>query len=853
MSNADQPTPATPVPAAPTGADYGADQIRALKGLEGIRMRPAMYIGGTDARGLHHLVFEVVDNSIDEFGAGFGTTITVRINVDGSVTCSDDGRGIPVGPMPDQDNKPAVEVVLTGLHAGGKFDRKGGYKKGTGGLHGVGIKAVNALSEWLTVEIRREGHVWQMEFARSQVTSPLKKLGASSETGSTMTFKPDPQIFPDVNFHYDTLQRRLQELAFLNSGVKIQLIDDRDGRTDEFHYDGGLTEFVTWLNRTETVLFPEVISIAGNEPIEVEGVQSAIEVNVVLQYNEGYNENVRCFANNIPNPDGGTHLSGFRNALTRALNSYGKKENLFKDIEPSGDDFREGLTAIVSINHPDPQFQSQNKTKLLNNDVEGAVSKVVYEVLTKYLEEHPGTAKRICEKARTTAEAREAARKARDMVRRKGALTSSGLPEKLRDCRSHDLQSTELFLVEGDSAGGSADTGRDSNIQAILPLRGKILNVEKAQQLKMLENEEIIAIFRAIGITPMSAEEDVAKRRYGKIILMTDADVDGSHIRTLLLTLFFRQMRALVAQGCIYIAQPPLYRVTQKKNIRYVQTAESMMLELANLGLQGARLEFTDGARLEGESLQKIANLIDQLETPLRTIERRGIDLRPLAAKHLTERGLVPRYRVFLGRAQHWFADKAQLEAFIQAEEKRLGRELRVADANREAPPQAPPAAVPGTEAAAPATPQLPEGYLQVYDLHETRTINLLLQELAGYGIRLANLLPAGVKNGLPVYPYRLINEEEEVPLSSLRDLLPELRRLGESGLKLTRFKGLGEMNSDELGITTMDPKTRTLLQVTMDDAAAADEIFRVLMGDHVEPRREFIEKHALEVKELDV
>ncbi|HBH50707.1 MAG TPA: DNA gyrase subunit B [Planctomycetaceae bacterium] len=845
MSNDNQPT----VPA----VDYGADQIRALKGLEGIRMRPAMYIGGTDARGLHHLVFEVVDNSIDEFGAGYGTTITVRINVDGSVTCSDDGRGIPVGPMPDQDNKPAVEVVLTGLHAGGKFDRKGGYKKGTGGLHGVGIKAVNALSEWLTVEIRREGHVWQMEFARSQVTSPLKKLGASSETGSTLTFKPDPQIFPDVNFQYDALQRRLQELAFLNSGVKIQLIDERDGRTDEFCYAGGLAEFVTWLNRTETVLFPEVISVSGSEPIEVEGIQSAIEVDVVLQYNEGYNENVRCFANNIPNPDGGTHLSGFRNALTRALNSYGKKENLFKDIEPSGDDFREGLTSIVSVNHPDPQFQSQNKTKLLNNDVEGAVAKVVYEVLVKYLEEHPATAKRICEKARSTAEAREAARKARDMVRRKGALTSAGLPEKLRDCRSHDLQSTELFLVEGDSAGGSADTGRDSNIQAILPLRGKILNVEKAQQLKMLENEEIIAIFKAIGITPMGSSEEIAKRRYGKVILMTDADVDGSHIRTLLLTLFFRQMRPLVAEGCIYIAQPPLYRVTQKKNIRYVQTAESMMQELVGLGLHATRLEFTDGTRLEGEQLQKVVGLIDQIETPLRTIERRGIDLRPLAARHLSERGLLPRYRVFLGRQQHWFADKAQLEAFIQAEEKRLGRELRVADANREVTPPAPPP-VPGTEAgAAAAVPQLPEGLLQVYDLHETRTINLLLQELAGYGIRLTNLLPAGVKNGLPIYPYKLINDDEEVPLSSLRDLLPELRRLGENGLKLTRFKGLGEMNSDELGITTMDPKTRTLLKVTMDDAAAADEIFRVLMGDLVEPRREFIEKHALEVKELDV
>lgn len=831
------------------GAEYGADQIRALKGLEGIRMRPAMYIGGTDARGLHHLVFEVVDNSIDEFGAGFGKTITVRINVDGSVSCADDGRGIPVGPMPDQDNKPAVEVVLTGLHAGGKFDRKGGYKKGTGGLHGVGIKAVNALSEWLTVEIRREGHVWQMEFARGKVTSSLQRLGTTTATGSTLTFKPDPEIFPDLNFQYDSLQRRLQELAFLNSGVKIQLLDDREGRSDEFCYQGGLVEFVAWLNRTENVIFPEVISVSGADPIEVEGVMSAIEVDVVLQYNDGFNENVRCFANNIPNPDGGTHLSGFRNALTRALNNYGKKENLFKDIEPTGDDFREGLTAIVAINHPDPQFQSQNKTKLLNNDVEGAVSKIVYESLTKYLEEHPGTAKRICEKARNTAEAREAARKARDMVRRKGALTSAGLPEKLRDCRTHDLEASELFLVEGDSAGGSADTGRDSNIQAILPLRGKILNVEKAQMLKVLDNEEIIAIFKAIGVTPGGELEDATKRRYGKVILMTDADVDGSHIRTLLLTLFFRHMRSLVEQGCIYIAQPPLYRVTQKKNIRYVQTAESMMQELVGLGLDGAKLEFNDGTVLEGELLQKIVHLIDQLETPLRTLERRGIDLRFMAGRHLTDRGLLPRYRVFLGRQQHWFADKGEVEAFVAAEEQKLGRELRVADAARE-PGSGPPTAKsePGSTGG-----NGTEALLQVYDLHEVRSINLILQELGGYGIKLNNLLSAGVKLGMPVYPYKLLSEEGQVPLSSLRDLLPELRRLGEQGLKLTRFKGLGEMNSDELGITTMDPKTRTLLRVTMQDALAADEIFRVLMGDHVEPRREFIEKHALEVKELDV
>ncbi|MFN9267072.1 MAG: DNA gyrase subunit B [Planctomycetaceae bacterium] len=837
-------SPDTPPTPAQT-SDYGAEQIRALKGLEGIRMRPAMYIGGTDARGLHHLVFEVVDNSIDEFGAGHGSTITVRLNADGSCSCSDDGRGIPVGPMPDQDNKPAVEVVLTGLHAGGKFDRKGGYKKGTGGLHGVGIKAVNALSEWLLVEIRREGFAWQMDFARGLVTSPLKKLGPAQTTGSTLTFKPDPQIFPDCNFQYDNLERRLQELAFLNSGVRIQLIDDRDGRSEEFRYEGGLAQFVQWLNRADTVIFPEVIRVFGHEPIEVEGVASAIEVEVVLQYNDGYNENCRCFANNIPNPDGGTHLSGFRNALTRALNNYGKKENLFKDIEPSGDDFREGLTAIVAINHPDPQFQSQNKTKLLNGDVEGAVSKIVYESLTKYLEEHPGTAKRICEKARNTAEAREAARKARDMVRRKGALTSAGLPEKLRDCRTHDLQSSELFLVEGESAGGSADTGRDSNIQAILPLKGKILNVEKAQILKVLDNDEVLAIFKAIGVTPGGELEDAAKRRYGKVILMTDADVDGSHIRTLLLTLFFRHMRSLVAQGCIYIAQPPLYRVTQKKQVRYVQTAESMMHELASLGLSSARLEFSDGAVLQGEQLEQVVWLIDQLDNPLRTLERRGIDLRVMVPRHLNERGELPRYRVFLGRTQHWFENRAQVEAFKLAEEQRLGKPLK----STETLPDA--ATKPGDPP--PAKPAAGEVFYSEQDLFEVRTINQLLQQLAGYGIRLPNFLPAAVRNGLPVTPYKLCNEDQTVPLTSLRDLLPELRQLGEKGLSLTRFKGLGEMDAEELGVTTMDPKTRTLLKVTMEDATAADEIFRVLMGDHVEPRREFIEKHALEVKELDV
>ncbi|MFN0055600.1 MAG: DNA gyrase subunit B, partial [Planctomycetales bacterium] len=826
----------------------------------GIRVRPAMYIGDTDTRGLHHLVFEVVDNSIDEYVARSGSTISVHLNVDGSVTCNDDGRGIPVGPMPDMENRPAVEVVLTALHAGGKFDREGGYKRGTGGLHGVGIKAVNALSEWLVVESRREGHVWRIEFARGEVTSPLQRLGTTNTTGTRMTFKPDPQIFKVPHFSYDALQRRLQELAFLNRGVKIQLVDEQSGQKEEFCYQGGLTEFVTWMNRTETPLNSEVIC--------VEGKDQGVEVDIALQHNDGYNENVRCFANNIPNPDGGTHLSGFRSAVTRALNTYGKKLGLFKDLEPTGDDFREGLTAVVTVNVPDPQFQSQNKTKLLNVEVEGIVSSIVYESLAKFFEEHPAIAKRICQKAMTAAEAREAARKSREMVRRKGALTSAGLPEKLRDCRTHDLESSELFLVEGDSAGGSADTGRDSNTQAILPLRGKILNVEKAQLVKILDNEEIAAIFKAVGVNPGGELEDAAKRRYGTIILMTDADVDGSHIRTLLLTFFFRHMRSLIEQKCVYIAQPPLYRVVQRKTTRYVQTAPEMMRELVELGLVGTTLRLTDGTLFEGETLRKIVDAIAAIEEPLVTLERRGIDLRLLAARHLTPRGLLPRYRVFLGREQHWFADKPQLDAFLGEQETRLGHELRVADTIPQGPGEAgaSPAggvaiegAGPSDESAAngngtaPPSTTAADSILEVVDLHEVRTINQVLEQLAGYGLKVRDLLPAGTKSGAPVYPFHLDCEEEKVPLSNLRDLLTSLRKLGEQGLKLTRFKGLGEMNSDELGITAMDPKTRTLLQVTMRDAVAADEIFRVLMGDHVEPRREFIEKHALDVKELDV
>lgn len=815
--------------AAAGASDYDETQIRALKGIEGIRTRPAMYIGDTTPRGLHHLVYEVVDNSVDEAVNGFATTIIVRLHADGSVSCSDDGRGIPVGLMPDQNNRPALEVVLTEIHAGGKFDRDSGYKTGTGGLHGVGITAVNALSEWLEAEIRRDGHVYTMEFSKGVVTEGLKTLGKSDRTGTKITFKPDGTIFPDIKFQFETLQKRFQEVAFLNKGLKIHIEDERTGEKEDYCYNNGLIDFVTYLNRTETPLFPQVISMSG--------VREKTEVEVALQYNADFNETVRTYANNINTIEGGTHLSGFRSAITRVINTYGKNTNLFKELTPTGDDFREGLTAVISVRVPEPQFEGQTKTKLGNSEVEGIVSSVVYETLSKFFEENPSIAKRICEKGLNAAEAREAARKSREAVRRKGALSSGGLPEKLRDCRTRELAISELYLVEGDSAGGSADTGRDSNTQAILPLRGKILNVEKAQLVKILDNQEIANIFKAIGIPPGAELEDITKRRYGKIILMTDADVDGSHIRTLLLTFIFRHLRELIAQGCVYIAQPPLYRVMQKKNKRYVHTHEQMSKELVELGLSDTQLHLEDGTIFQGDNLRTLVDLMTELAEPLETLERRGIDLRLLARSYVGTDGLLPRYRVFHGRQQHWFAGKDELDKFLAETSQTLGQELSISE----------------DHAGDSSTGVVPENSVQVIDLHEVRMINKVLQQLIGYGIKLKDLTPAGQKNGMQLYPFKLVSDGDTVPLTGLGHLLTNLRKLGERGLKLTRFKGLGEMDSEELWETAMDPEKRTLLQVGMNDAVAADEIFRVLMGDHVEPRREFIEKHALDVKDLDV
>ncbi|SFI15679.1 DNA gyrase subunit B [Planctomicrobium piriforme] len=837
----------------PRSEDYGSNTIQHLEGIEGIRHRPAMYIGGTDLSGLHHLVYEVTDNVLDEFANGFATVMNVQIHGDGSVTVSDDGRGIPVDKMKDKEQS-ALEVVFTEIHAGGKFDRKA-YAVGTGGLHGVGITAVNACSEWLEVEVSRQGHVWTMEFAKGRMTSPLAQGAATEQTGTKVTFKPDPTIFPNTTFSYDMIHKRLQDCAFLNAGIRINITDERTGQTDTFFYEDGLAEFVKWINRTETPLHPDVIRVKG----QIE----AVEVDVAMQWNDGYSEAVRCFANGISNHEGGSHLSGFKTALTRTLNSYGKATNAFKDMTPAGDDFREGLAAVVTVRIPNPQFESQTKIKLTNPEVEGAVNSVVGDTLSKYLEENPTIAKNICQKGLRAAEAREAAKKARDMARSQNRVSGGGLPEKLRDCRNHGLDVSELYLVEGDSAGGSADQGRDSATQAVLPLRGKILNVEKAQLLKVLANTEVTALFKAIGITPLAEEQDVAKRRYGKIILMTDADVDGSHIRTLLLTFIFRHMRELLKQGCVYVAQPPLYRVMSKgkrnQKPRYVQTHHEMMGELLELGLESATLILqprdsllanhakgaTQRREISGDELRKLAKTLSVIEEPLEALERRGIMLRRLATEHATPDGLLPRFRTFRGTEERWFATREELDAFL-AEQSQSSQNVKLAD---------------DTIQAGAATPEHPEAEhaapvdtITKADLFEVRTINQVLRALQEqHQLSLNDLLMAPMKNAEQVYPYEVIGHDTPRKLLSLRELVTTLRDLGGKGLIRTRFKGLGEMNHDELAETAMEPATRLLKRVTLDDAVAAEEIFRVLMGDHVEPRREFIEKHALDVKDLDV
>ena len=814
---------------------YTSADLKHLSDRDHVRERPSMYIGDTTTRGLHHLVYEVVDNSIDECMAGHAKQVSVTVNVDGSVTVEDDGRGIPVDRHPQLSEEMDREVstlegVMTVLKFGGKFE-KGAYQT-TGGLHGVGVTVVNFLSEWCEVEVCREGHVWQQEYQRGEPTGPVRKMGTTTRTGTKTTFKPDAQIFSQTKFSWDTLASRLRELAFLNSGVRILFLDAASGNNENFYYERGVEEFVEHLNKASDAVHPDIITIKG----DAEGVSW----DIALQYTKEYTESLRSYVNNISTTEGGTHVSGFRAALTRAINAYGKKTGMFKDLVPTGEDLREGLTAVISVRVPHPQFEGQTKTKLGNGEVEGIINSAVGDHLAKYLEENPKSAKEIVKKGELAAEAREAAKKARQLLReRKGALSGGGLPGKLRDCTSREVDKCELYLVEGDSAGGSAEGGRLREYQAILPLRGKIINAYKSRDDKVLANEEVRSVISAIG-AGIGQEADLAKLRYDKVVIMTDADVDGSHIRTLLLTFFYRQMYRLVAEGHVYVAQPPLFRVRTKKQTYYVQTEEEMKNQLLDQGLGEGVFLPGDGREISGDEMHKLCRTLSGLEDALVALERRGVSLRDHAARRDKATGKLPMYHVYYGAEEHWFTSRDALEAFMKSKEQSAGGELEVGRADENKHGGEPAAGIAGG-------PQL-----VVVDLHEVRSINSALQALEAMGFGMDALLPQD-RTGREESRYTLRRGENEIGLEDLRGLITAVRRAGEKGLSITRFKGLGEMNAEELRETTLDPANRTLLRVTMADAAAADDLFRVLMGEKVEPRREFIEKHALDVKNLDV
>jgi DNA gyrase subunit B len=826
--------------------EYEADDLKHLSDLEHVRQRPSMYIGDTTKRGLHHLVYEVVDNSIDEAMAGHAKNVFVTINGDNSVTVQDDGRGIPVDTHSDLGFS-TLQGVMTVLKFGGKFD-KGAYQV-SGGLHGVGVTVVNFLSEWCEVEVCRGGHVYQQEYERGVPTGDVRRVGATDRRGTKTTFKADPTIFPVTKYEYPILYKRLQELAFLNRGVRITFKDDRVNEGDVFYYERGIIEFVEHLNRASEPIHADVLYFETS----VEG----LGVEVAMQYSSEYTENVHTFANNIGTIEGGTHLSGFRTALTRTLTAYGKQEDLFKDIMPQGEDFREGLTAVVSVRVAHPQFEGQTKTKLGNGEVEGIVNSAVGEFLKKYLEENPKSAKAMVSKAIVAGEARESARKARQLVRdRKGALSGRGLPGKLRDCTSRDVAKCELYLVEGDSAGGSAEGGRLREYQAILPLRGKIINAYKSREDKVLANEEVRSMISAIGVG-FGEDGDLSKRRYNKVVIMTDADVDGSHIRTLLLTFFYRQMYHLIQGGHVYIAQPPLFRVREKKNVYYVQTEEEMKSQLLDMGLKDAEFDPRDGRVLKGDEMGRLSRTLAALEEALVALERRGISLRMHALRQDPVTGRLPFYHVYIGREEHWFSTRETLDQFL-AQREAIQGELKVE--NGGAGPGARGAEHvegasspnPDSQTANADVPASDAQRLHIVELHEVRTINNLLADLRTMGFEIDSLVPVE-RTGSQDARFLFRRGEQEIGLEDLRGLIGAVRAAGEKGLQITRFKGLGEMNAEELRQTTLDPANRTLVQVTMDDASGADDMFRVLMGDKVEPRREFIEKHALEVRNLDV
>ena len=815
-----QPTSARREPAGPS---YTADSITVLEGLEAIRRRPAMYIGDTDVRGLHHLIWEVVDNSIDEVLAGRATRCHVILKNDGSVSVEDDGCGIPVG-MHTGEGMPAVELVLTRIHAGGKFDSSA-YKV-SGGLHGVGVSCVNALAEWLEVTVRQDGKIHHMRFEGGAKTKELEVIGESDRTGTLVVYKPDSRIFRTIEHEWEIVSTRLRETAYLmgSLGLILELDDERTGHSERFAFPEGLKTFIRHLNKNREPVHEEVMYFRRNVPSpETPGSEYMVEL--AMQYTDGYQENVFTFANNIKTPGGGTHLAGFKAAVTRTLNSYAKQEKLARDAEklPSGDDFREGLTAILSLHVPEPQFEGQTKDKLGNREAQGIVESVVGEAFGRYLEEHPPVARSIVQKALRAQQAREAARKARDLVRRKSALASGNLPGKLADCQSKDREESELYLVEGDSAGGSAKEGRDRRYQAILPLKGKILNVEKARLDKMLAHSEIQTIISAMGCG-IAEEFDLEKVRYGKIIIMTDADVDGSHIRTLLLTFFFRHMRPLIEAGMLYIAQPPLYKLKNKREEIYVDSDEELRRVVFERGLGSVRVRDENADReWSGAELQEMCQELGRLEDLARRAVPPWTRLDPDQVVAGWDGQLVPHYWAEAQGVAHFFGTKEELDDFLELQKVTIGRELSIHDG--------PDSGVPRDKA-----------HVLVARLPHTGKLGEVVQALEERGV----VCRHGGR-------WRVSREKQQEDCESLLQLAAAVRRCAEGDFEVQRYKGLGEMNPDQLWESTMDPELRKLYRVLLEDELRADEIFTILMSPGVEPRRIYIEKHALEARNLDI
>ncbi len=819
---------------------YDASSITVLEGLQAVRERPGMYIGDTAVSGLHQLAYEVLDNCVDEALAGYCTEITVILQKEGYLSIEDNGRGIPVQTHEKESRKQgrdisALEVVMTILHAGGKFD-KDSYKV-SGGLHGVGVSCVNALSEKLLARVYKDGVVYEMEFARGKPATSLQKLGETTKRGTRITFKPDGKIFSVTQFDYDTLLQRIRELAFLNRGLTIHLVDEREeGReTVHFHYEGGLASFVSYLNESKGPLFPTPIYFHAIRESE----EGTILVEVAMQWQDGYRETIYTYVNNIATKQGGTHLTGFSTALTRVLNQYIKNHQVLKSdkVAVGGDDMREGLTAVISVKVPNPQFEGQTKQRLGNTEVGSVVQMVTGEKLSTFLDENPALAKIICDKVIIAAQAREAARKARELTLRKSALDSGRLPGKLTDCQETNPELCEIYIVEGDSAGGSAKMGRDRRFQAILPIRGKILNVEKSRLEKVLKNEEVGTMVSALGCGIGQENFHLEKLRYHKIIIMTDADVDGSHIRTLLLTFFYRHMPALIENNFIYIAQPPLYRIKRKKELLYIHSEKEMEEHLLKLGISDVAIYRVPSKNaLEPAQVEDLTKLIMDVESLIHSIERKGVPFREFLSSR-NDSGSLPRYQAAIGEEYRYVYTDEELQAL-----KKEDRELQVKK-HQETIASMPPEEL--TEAMKEFHPKS----LPFVEIYEPQHFHQIEEKLSVFGLKLDRYIIA--EGNLFE-----IHEEGGVQITfvnTLKELIELLRKNGRKGIEIQRYKGLGEMNADQLWETTMDPEKRTLIRVTIPDAIAADYMFSMLMGEEVAPRRAFIETHALSVKNLDI